>query len=300
VRRWLLWLLPAVVFAAIEVQTGSSGQAPLEHDFNRVYPLSGNPVVRDIPQLRIMTWNIDHGARIDEIVAAMQRYAADLYLLQEVDWGTTRTGKRNVSAELVKRLGINGAFAIEFEELSQGRGAPAYTGQATLGRIPMVCSRVLRFERQSGFWKPRSWIPSSMPLMQRRVGGRIALVSEFDWNGRKLVVYNAHLESRSAGFIQEKQLDEILGDASRYDAGTAILLGGDLNTKYLPSIFLHKLEAAGFHSATGEHIERTHRIMMALDWIFAKGPIRIGGGAIEHAAQGSDHYPVYGVVQASK
>jgi endonuclease/exonuclease/phosphatase (EEP) superfamily protein YafD len=129
--------------------------------------------------------------------------------------------------------------------------------------------------------------------MQRRLGDRIALVTELEFAGRLLVVYNAHLESRSFGRIQSEQLDEILADAKRYPPGTAIILGGDLNTKYLPSIFLHKLERAGFQSATGQRIERTHKIAMALDWIFSKGPVRLEEGRVRRDLKGSDHYPVY-------
>ena len=72
----------------------------------------------------------------------------------------------------------------------------------------------------------------------------------------------------------------------------AIVLGGDLNTKYLPSSFLRKLEDAGFRSALRERIERTHRIAMVLDWIFAKGPVKLSDGAVKRHFKGSDHYPV--------
>ncbi len=127
--------------------------------------------------------------------------------------------------------------------------------------------------------------------MQRRIGGRVAVVSELEFGGRLLVVYNAHLESRSYGRIQNEQLDEMLADLSRnYPAGTAVLLGGDLNTKYFPSWFLRKLEKAGFRSAIGQRIERTHRIAFALDWMFVRGAIEIEAGKVEKSWKGSDHY----------
>jgi len=71
-----------------------------------------------------------------------------------------------------------------------------------------------------------------------------------------------------------------------------------LNTKYLPSFFLHKLERQGFHSATGQRIERTHTIMMSLDWIFARGPVTINEGTVRRDLKGSDHYPVYAQLKA--
>ncbi len=243
--------------------------------------------------VRVVSWNIDRGSHLDVISQEIKKEPADLLLLQEVDWNAARSGELDVAAELAHRLDLNMAYAIEFEELSQERGKPAYIGQATLSRFPIRRSRVLRFVRQSNFWKPHAWIPSNLPLMQRRLGSRIALVTDLDCNGKLLVVYNAHLESRSMGLIQAAQLDEMLADLKTYPAGTAAIIGGDLNSKYFPSIFLHKLEKEGFHSALGERIERTHAIAMALDWIFERGPFEWSNGSVRRDLKGSDHYPLY-------
>jgi endonuclease/exonuclease/phosphatase family metal-dependent hydrolase len=261
------------------------------------------PSVDASKSVRVVTWNIERGEQLDRVANELSRNAADLYLFQEVDYKTRRSGNADEAAELAHRLDMNLVYGVEFEELSQeaegNASTPAYTGQATLTRLPVRHSRVLRFERQSGFWKPRVWLPSSLPLLQRRLGDRIALVTDLVFGNRLLVVYNVHLESRSVGRIQSDQLDEVLADiAKQYPPNTAILLGGDLNTKYLPSIFLHKLERAGLHSATGERIERTHAIAMALDWIFVRGPIRIENGEVRRDLRGSDHYPVYAQVAA--
>jgi endonuclease/exonuclease/phosphatase family metal-dependent hydrolase len=243
--------------------------------------------------IRIVSWNIDHGNNLDRLFSAMAGDSPDLCLLQEVDWGTKRTGQEDVAGTLARRLGLNLAYGIEFEELSQENGGPAFIGQATLTRLPIRRSRLLRFEHQSGFWRPRGWIPSSLPIMQRRDGGRIALVSELEFGGQLLVVYNPHLESRSYGRIQNEQLDEILADLNgNYPAQTAAIIGGDLNTKYFPSWFLRKLEKLGFRSATGERVDRTHRIAFALDWIFVRGPVTVESGRVEKTWKGSDHYAI--------
>jgi endonuclease/exonuclease/phosphatase family metal-dependent hydrolase len=136
-----------------------------------------------------------------------------LLLLQEVDWNTSRSAHVDVAPTLARQLRLNGALAIEFEELSQERDQPAFTGQATLTRLPIRHSRVLRFRSQSGFWEPRGWIPSSVPFLQRRLGNRVALITELSFADRLLVIYNVHLESRSYGRIQAHQLDEILADS---------------------------------------------------------------------------------------
>lgn len=254
--------------------------------------------------IRVVSWNIDRGTQLPLIGDELAKNPADLYLLQEVDSNTKRAANVDEAAELSRRLNVNLSYAVEFEELSQEREddphkTPAYTGQATLTRLPIRHSRILRFERQSGFWKPRSWIPSNVPLLQRRLGNRIALVTDLEFAGHMLVVYNLHLESRSYGRIQNDQLDEVLADFKKhYPPNTAVILGGDLNTKYLPAIYLHKLEREGFRSATGERIERTHAIAMTLDWIFVRGSIRIEDGRVRREFRGSDHYPIYAEVVA--
>jgi endonuclease/exonuclease/phosphatase family metal-dependent hydrolase len=261
-------------------------------NFDAVHQLEFAPVERMDHSMRIVTWNIDHGSRLDTVAQELEKDPAALYLFQEVDWNAERSGQKDVAAELAKRLHLNFAYGIEFEELSQERGHPAYIGQATLTRLPMRRARVLRFKKQSTFWRPHAWLPSSLPLMQRRLGSRIALVTDLEFAGHLLVVYNPHLESRSAGPIQMAQLDEMLADLAQYPTGTPAIIGGDLNTKYFPSIYLHKLERLGFKSATGERIQRTHAIMMSLDWVFARG-VTPSAGAVRQDFKGSDHYPVY-------
>ena len=293
-------IIASVAFAVaafLEAQAPQNAAAftrsPLAPEFNKPREFKLVRGDGDLKSIRVVTWNIDRGEELNTIAAELERNPADLYLFQEVDWNAARSALKDEALDLGRRLHLNVAYGVEFEELSQERNGPAFIGQATLTRLPIGSSRVLRFKRQSGWWKPRAWIPSSLPFMQRRLGNRIALVTELEFAGRLLVVYNAHLESRSFGRIQSEQLDEILADARRYPPDTAIILGGDLNTKYLPSIFLHKLENAGFQSATGRRIERTHKIAMALDWIFSKGPVRLEDGRVRRDVKGSDHYPVY-------
>ena len=197
--------------------------------------------------ITILCWNINGGRDLPKVKAGLEKEPSDLYVLQEVDSLTERTGKTNIPQDLAEQLHASSSFGIEFEELSQEGGSAAkergaFTGQATLTRLPMQKSRVLRFKHQSGFWSPHSWLPSSMPLFQRRLGGRIALITEHEMGGRLLVVYNVHYESRSYGRIQLDQLAETVEDMKQYPAGTGFLLAGDLNSKYFPSVFLERLK----------------------------------------------------------
>ncbi len=250
-------------------------------------------------EITVVTWNLDRGTELEKELSGLKQHPADLVLLQEVDWNTVRSGQKEETAELAKALHENAEYAIEFEELGQEKGGPAYIGQATLTALPISKSRILRFQHQSGFWKPRSWIPN-LPFMQRRQGNRIVLVTELVYRGKPLVVYNAHLESRSYGRIQIEQLDEILLDMGRhYSKDTAVIIAGDLNTKYFPSVYLRKMQREGFQSAMGNRTPITHDIPTSLDWIFARG-VSIGHGTVRRDLKGSDHYAVYAVIGAQE
>jgi len=281
-----LCLLPLLAGPAVDVN------AP-----RIVRRVSGDPKAQSI---RIITWNIDHGSHLDMVADGLRNSNADLCLLQEVDWNATRSGLKDVAFTLAEQLGMNVSYGVEFEELSQEKNGAAYIGQATLTRLPLGETRILRFAHQSNFWQPRPWLPSSIPFWQRRVGSRIALVTELQFAGKLLVVYNPHLESRSMGHIQTEQLDEILADlAHHYSADTSVVIAGDINSKYFPSVFLHKLQQAGFRSALGDRIERTHKIAMSLDWIFVRGPFTLDEGAVQRSTPGSDHYPIVARLQTT-
>ena len=54
---------------------------------------------RNLKSIRVMSWNIDRGTELDRISSEMQRNRSDVYLLQEVDWNTARTGQKDVASE---------------------------------------------------------------------------------------------------------------------------------------------------------------------------------------------------------
>jgi len=253
---------------------------------------------RALESVRVVDWNIDRGTRLEQISAVLERERPDLCLLQEVDRFDRRSGNQDVAKDLAHRLNLNYVFGPSWQELSQGSAErPAIQGQAILTRLPLRNVRILKFRRQSGWWQPRPYIPN-MPIMQRRLGGRIALVAELEMQGRLLVVYDVHLESRSLGSLQSEQMDEILADSRRYPAGTSILLGGDFNTKYNAGAFLRKLDGDGWRNAFGDRTPRTHAIFGNLDWIVTRGPIETRDARVVRGSRGSDHFPVAALLSA--
>lgn len=240
-------------------------------------------------RIRILNWNINRGGKLASVEKALTQEQPDLCILQEVDLNARRTKHQDVALKLAEQRGYHASFAAAFEELGQGSEEnPAYHGQATLSRLPVRSSRLLRFEHQSSFWQPRSYLPS-WGVLQRRRGGRVALVSELDFAGTTLVVYNLHLESRSTGGMQRMQLEEVMADLQRYPAGTPVVLAGDLNTKYNPAAMRRWLETQDFHSCFGDQLVRTHHIAGWLDWIFVRGPLRCEDPQVLRGLRGSDH-----------
>lgn len=241
----------------------------------------------------VLNWNIDRGQHFERIVAAIRETNPDLCIFQEVDLAARRTHGQDVAQQLAKTFSMNYAFAPEFQELSQSTAAgPAYHGQAILTKWPIRSSRILRFAHQSGFWKPQPLLPSSMPIWQRREGGRIALVNELDRGGSTVAIYNLHLESRGSEQGRLIQLDEVLADARRYAQTTPVIVAGDLNTKSRHSPLIARMREAGYRSCFGDRRLRTHIIIGALDWIFVRGPVDCTEAAVRRDFQGSDHFAI--------
>lgn len=250
--------------------------------------------------IRIVDWNIDRGVALSSILEFLAGVDADVVLLQEADLNARRTRQLNIAREIATKLQLNYVFGREFEELTQGsRTSPAYHGQATLSPWSLSNSRILRFQTQSDFWRPRWFIPAIHPF-QGRVGGRMALVSDVLINGQTtLVTYNLHLESRGDDNLRCSQLEECFEDAGQYKMDTALILAGDLNLDVTRSVIATKsIKRAQFQSALRQQYLRTTtpRSLFdrgrVIDWVFSRGPLRAVGLQVHTEISASDHYPL--------
>jgi endonuclease/exonuclease/phosphatase family metal-dependent hydrolase len=248
--------------------------------------------------IRAVSWNINRGLQLQGVVEFLASTKADLILLQETDFNARRTHHVNIAREISQKLQMNYVFGREFQELTQGsRGSPAYHGQATLSRWPLSNSRIIRFERQTNFWRPRWFLPGIEPF-QERIGGRLALISDVSIAGRTIATYNLHLESRGDDALRYSQLDEALNDARRYDRDTPILLAGDFNLDLSGGPAAASIGRAQFQNAFADQQAPTTpaRSVLALgrtiDWMFARGPVRASQSQVHRSISASDHYPL--------
>jgi endonuclease/exonuclease/phosphatase family metal-dependent hydrolase len=256
------------------------------------------PVPGTRTSIRVVDWNINRGSRLSGIIEFLSSTKADLILLQEVDLNARRTRHLNIAREISQKLEMNYIFGREFQELTQGpRTTPAYHGQATLSPWPLSQSRILRFHRQSSFWRPRWFLPK-IPAFQERVGGRMALVSNVTVAGRALVAYNLHLESRGNDHLRCSQLEECFEDADHYKSGTPIIVAGDLNFDVSRSVAADLIRQASFHRAfSDQHVRTTPRRSMldrgqVIDWILTRGSVKAASLQIHSSVSASDHYPL--------
>ena len=248
--------------------------------------------------IRIVDWNIDRGLRLSGVVEFLSDAKADLVILQEVDLNARRTHHLNIAREIARKLQMNYVFGCEFQELTQGScTSPAYHGQATLSPWPLSNPRIIRFKKQSNFWKPRWFLPEMQPF-QERIGGRMALVSEVNIAGESLISYNLHLESRGDDDLRSSQLHECLSDAAQYESSVPIVLAGDLNFDIARAAASSGVSRAQFRNEFASQRVRTTPPKSLLgrgsviDWIFTRGPIRAKQPQVHNRVSASDHYPL--------
>jgi endonuclease/exonuclease/phosphatase family metal-dependent hydrolase len=247
--------------------------------------------------IRVVNWNINRGLQLQRVIEFLASAKADLVLLQETDLNARRTHHLNVAREIAQKLQMNYVFGREFQELTQGsRASPAYHGQATLSRWPLSNPRIIRFQRQSNFWRPHWFLPEIAPF-QERIGGRLALVTDANIAGKTIVTYNLHLESRGDDGLRCSQLDEALDDTRRYEANTPIVLAGDFNLDVSRGPAATAISRAKFQDAfANEHLPTTPHSFLEqgriIDWIFTRGPIRTSQPQVHRSVSASDHYPL--------
>jgi endonuclease/exonuclease/phosphatase family metal-dependent hydrolase len=243
-------------------------------------------------------WNIDRGLKLPAIMDFLADTHADVFVLQEVDINAHRTHGLNIAREIARKLRLNYDFGREFVELTQGtKTNPAYHGQATLSRWKISNPRVIRFQRQSDFWKPR-WFKPNLQTFQERLGGRVALAAEINIAGASTLCYNLHLESRSNNELRLAQLNEVLEDSAKFDSAWLVILAGDLNLNASMPGTAGALAEAGFRDVVptarlattpARHLLEAGR---HIDWAFVRGPGEAVAGKVHRSVTASDHYPI--------
>jgi endonuclease/exonuclease/phosphatase family metal-dependent hydrolase len=253
---------------------------------------------REQPEiLRVVSWNINRGLELNAVIDFLAASRADLILLQETDVNARRTQCGNIPCEIAQALQMNYVFGREFEELAQGEvSSPAYHGQAILSCFPILRPRVLKFRRQSEFWRPRWFIPP-LQVFQRRLGARMALICEISIQGRAVLVYNVHLESRGRDELRRNQLFEILTEIRRKSPEMDVLVAGDLNLDISRGPVANLIAETQLDNPLADlgrcpTARSRQRKGAAIDWILIGKGLIASNLQIHDSVCASDHYPI--------
>ena len=130
-----------------------------------------------------------------------------------------------------------------------------------------------------------------LPVFQRRLGGRIALVAEAEIRGSKVVTYNVHLESRGNDALRLQQLNEVLADCRKYAGRPKFVIGGDFNLNAGGGDAAAALREAGFQDAVRLPHSPTTVDAHVIDWLFISDTLPYQG-RVYGDVHASDHYPV--------
>jgi len=188
--------------------------------------------------IRVAAWNIERGTRLAGIIDALNSHPvlryADILLLSELDVGMARSGNVDVPLVLAKELGAHAIFAAEYLELTTGTAANAPSGSncealhgnAIITRHPFNKPVVVRLPR----------CENNFESVERRIGGRLALVSDINVAGTIVVAATTHLDVVNTPACRRLQLQSALQaiedrtNKRSLNDRPRVILGGDLNT----------------------------------------------------------------------
>jgi endonuclease/exonuclease/phosphatase family metal-dependent hydrolase len=179
---------------------------------------------------RARAWSksrLDNNLR--NITRVLKETDADLYLIQEIDIGSTRSYRVDERPYLIEALdGTAYTFAQNYDSpflaypVTQPFGK-ARSGLMTFSNAPVTTAERREVPVESGFTKfldlDRCYSKHRIPLK----------------NGGELVLYNLHLSAyTSEGKIAYEQLEILLSDMqSEYEKGNYCIAGGDFNKDLL-------------------------------------------------------------------
>lgn len=226
--------------------------------------------------LRVMTFNIHHGTGMDNkldlerLAAIIKTQQVDIVALQEVDRGTSRSGRRDLPEELARLTGMRSCFGKNIDY--QGG---AY-GNAILSRFPILETTNVLYQ------------------MLTRHEQRGLLQCLLDVHGRKLLFFSTHLDYHNDD--TERALDvKTIKTAIDAHTNAPVILCGDFNegpgsrtykrlTQFLADTWKEVGRGPGFTFSSSAPWSR-------IDYIFHSSALRpLSASVIETNA--SDHLPI--------
>lgn len=178
-------------------------------------PRPGGPVPSARPALRVVSYNIHHGADVaerpslDRIGDVLDRLEPDVIVLPEVDRFWRRSRFVDQPAWFSERLGMQAEYAPALHRPAERPGGPDREyGVLLLSRLPLSEVRRIPLPR-TGDCEPRTLI-----------------TARADLEGRSVTVAGAHLEHAEAT-LRAQQATAVL--EALPEQGDPVVLAGDFN-----------------------------------------------------------------------
>lgn len=187
--------------------------------------------------MRILSWNIERGYKIEKIIPILLDLEPDILLLQEVDKGVGRTEYKDI-AKMLQDVFPNYYmyWSLEFKEIPSiwrkiipigGKGGGEH-GNLILSRYPFFSRETISLPTNKNLpWRRTTIIPE---LFEPRIGYRIAQICEINTPKGNIFIANTHFENwRSSPKHRELQFQKIL-ECYLERQSSPWIIGGDMNT----------------------------------------------------------------------
>ena len=245
------------------------------------------------PRPEVVALNLKTAARVFSDNSLLPQ--PDILALQEADKETIRAGGQHVAARLALELGVPyvhvGAgiprgvepvpreWWLNFEE-QIALNDPGDTGVALLSRMPLC-----EVERIDLPWHKCPWRP------------RLAMGATFGLAGRRVRLFNVHVDPHGPLDNQYQQVEALLENAEKFRGPRVIV--GDFNTlSKEKAIEIRRLLESRDYSTpfpTGTPTWRGAGLRFHADWIFTNGLSASRWGVVK-PLNVSDHWPVWAEV----
>lgn len=242
--------------------------------------------------LKIATYNIEFGRRINQVTDNIQKLASDgvnLFCLQEV--------RESVQKPLLK---------IILKKLGSGWLSDSFigTGSRDLGLATVWYSDVIQLKKSDKLLLPKLNKYSFHELVARKLTlnfvkttpQRAALINTFHFQGQLIRICNLHLDCAGGFTHKAKQLDHITNYLKSLPQIDRVIACGDFNT-IGPAVFtgwqeqkIRTLLGDNFINVHPQALSTQKKLFQRLDYIFVNG-IEIKRARVEKM-KGSDHFPL--------
>lgn len=174
---------------------------------------------------------------------------SDVILLNEVDWGMSRTEYKNIVKEIANAVGGGYIYGTEFLEIDpqfledKNTNPELYQGlhgNAIITKFPINTAWVIKLPSFYDWYKTEK----DNNKGEVRRGRRMALVAQLILpNKEKIHVVTSHFEDRTSPENRSKQMIRLLHEMRFLD--TAVILGGDFNNFVFDTSEIEEIKKKG-------------------------------------------------------